>query len=644
MLKKFISMVVALALVLMAVPCATVSFAAETDYFAYDFNDYSGANTFTVGEGTLAQWKLIAESSIGIGRASSNLGGIGGKEASDICLKFSVSETSSDKSAVLGPWTNPGATSIKDDYFSSTKPVVTYQWDVYDTTANGSFTVFGRKDATFSGSNHYTFGGITVGKNEWHTIAAEFIRVGSTNNACNIYVDGKKTAAYTNQSYDYPRYCYLYLNATAADSGIMAVDNMRVYDHFYEGYEGATELYSYNFDDAVPSYLFAKFEAGSDNASTRGNAHGFMGKADDDRTLTFTFDGTEADGKPYLYYKTGISKYEGVITYELSYCDTTSKSYHRVDPLYNDEKWGPALEYTYAAGNNFSFKVGAKTLVGEDGWSIKKPRDGYWHEIAVTYDTDNDYIVYYLDGEELDRETIDGLNTTEKFKWTITHSSGDPGVVSFDDFRVYKGAYNAAENRAAITSSDEMVKIDNKTINIFSASEISLAQLQGKISATGDIALYENRAALESGITTDGAVLADDNILVTKSSNGEQLAYYTLNVVESDSTVSVGTPVIKYDVLSQTLKAEADIINYSDTPMNIGIYLAVYSSNGTIKSIEYVALDSRAVSGEATLRASIDDIPDTLITDSNVKVKAMVWNSETLKPITDSVETYTIVG
>ncbi len=642
MLKKFISMVVALALVLM-VPCATVSFAAETDYFAYDFNDYSGSDLIRVGEGTLAQWLFVVQGASGIGRETNaaNLGGIGGKEASDRCLRFNVSETSSDKSAYFGSFKNDGAPSIKEDYFSSTKPVVTYQWDVYDTTANGSFTVFGRKDSR-TGINHYTFDGITVGKNEWHTIAAEFIRVGSTNNACNIYVDGKKTAAYTNQSYDYPRYCYLYLNATAADSGIMAVDNMRVYDHFYEGYEGATELYSYNFDDDA-SYQFAKFETGASNA-TRGNAYGFMGKAGDDRSLTFTFNGTEKDGTPYLYYKAkeNVSKYEGVITYELSYCDTTSKSYHRVDPLYNDEKWGPALEYTYAAGNNFSFKVGAKTLVGEDGWSIKKPRDGYWHEIAVTYDTDNDYIVYYLDGEELDRETIDGLNTTEKFKWTITHFSGDPGVVSFDDFRVYKGAYNAAENRAAITSSDEMVKIDNKTINIFSASEISLAQLQGKISATGDIALYENRAALESGITTNGAVLADDNILVVKSSNGEQLAYYTLNVVESDSTVSVGTPVIKYDILSQTLKAEADIINYGDTPMNIGIYLAVYSSNGTIKSIEYVALDARAVSGEATLRASIDDISDTALAD--LRVKAMVWNSETLKPITDSVETYTVVG
>ncbi len=259
MFKKTVLFLIVVMLISAYIPPLQTLASKGEIYFEYNFNDYEGQNIFDGGSGSLGSWKLIAEACSGMYRPSSGLDAIGGKSVGDRALKYTVSQTSSDKSAFFGPWTNAGAVSIKESYFSASKPAVTFQWDVYCTVENGSFTVFGRMDATLSGSNHYKFSDIKVGNGQWHTIGAEFVYVSAGKHLCNIYADNKMLGSYTASNLDYPRYCYLYLNAPAAGSGIMAVDNFKVYNGKYD-----TDAFTVNKPEVVYNTLSKTLKASAD--------------------------------------------------------------------------------------------------------------------------------------------------------------------------------------------------------------------------------------------------------------------------------------------------------------------------------------------------------------------------------------------
>ena len=202
----------------------------QTDLISYDFNFYTGSNTFNVDWGSIAlnngSQNYIGEN---LGNAYRSVAAaLGGKSTYDKSMTFyGTSETAAMK-AMFGPWAK--STSINWGYISDKNPILTVQYDVYDETESGEFEINFRTDPYSSGSIHYTSPKIYVPKNNWHTIAIEV----HYNKYMNIYIDNELVTVDKKTS-NYIRYPYLYMYAPSSDKGkIMAVDNYRIYNGSYE--------------------------------------------------------------------------------------------------------------------------------------------------------------------------------------------------------------------------------------------------------------------------------------------------------------------------------------------------------------------------------------------------------------------------
>lgn len=204
------------------IPCQKTS----DSLFEYDFNDYSGENTFMAGNGIISPQPLIAESGNGYSRTAKS--GIGGNDNNKKSLVYTVSPDS--RNDIFFGFYYEGQ-SIHWSYYGNVYvPTVTAQWRVFDTTDNGTFEIRGKRDPV-SGYVHYCYPNIAVTKNKWHTIALEMTRNSISNSVecvTKIYLDG--TLIGYDSTYDdrYMRFPYLYFNSNQSAGGMIAIDDFRI--------------------------------------------------------------------------------------------------------------------------------------------------------------------------------------------------------------------------------------------------------------------------------------------------------------------------------------------------------------------------------------------------------------------------------
>ena len=248
-MKRLISLLIT---VLLALPALT-TVAYEGDLYFYDFNNYTGQNMFPCS-GTDLQPTVIGENAGGFARSYSK--GIGGREGTDGSMIFSAyASNTSTARAYFGMWADKDNKYRLDwKYYGSeeTSISLTVQFDVYNATKNGSVSVIGAETAGNPiSSQYYRLDNIDMSREKWHTVAVEFIREKTSDDALcitNYYLDGRKIKKEGTQNNRWARYPYLLVSNPAGEDGYFAVDNFRVYQNQYDG---VTEMYRNTFDEGL---------------------------------------------------------------------------------------------------------------------------------------------------------------------------------------------------------------------------------------------------------------------------------------------------------------------------------------------------------------------------------------------------------
>lgn len=464
-MKRLISLLIT---VLLALPALT-TVAYEGDLYFYDFNNYTGQNIFTCS-GTDLQPTIIGENAGGFARSYSK--GIGGREGTDGSMIFSAyASNTSTARAYFGMWADKDNKYRLDwKYYGSeeTSISLTVQFDVYNATKNGSVSVIGAETAGNPiSSQYYRLDNIDMSREKWHTVAVEFIREKTSDDALcitNYYLDGRKIKKEVTQNNRWARYPYLLVSNPAGEVGYFAVDNFRVYQNQYDG---VTEMYRNTFDEGLDEIVVE-----TDNEIIDFET-GVFGKNNENKSLVLVCG--EKPGEGSVRFDT---TYNEKITYEISVRDSGQN------------------EHQLFLGHN------VKEI---------KLNDIYWHKISVTVDGEN--VKYYVDGELIDERE----ETINAFKWTVKHTDTSPSKVFFDDFRVYKGGIDAEGNNVEIPLGNGF-KVINNNIKLFD-EKLKTSDFNGTV--------YENEEELEKGNPLQSEEINEGNILVITSQNGEAFAYYT---------------------------------------------------------------------------------------------------------------------
>lgn len=223
---------------------------------------------------------------------------------------------------------------------------------------------------------------------------------------------------------------------------------------------------------------------------------------------------------------------------------------------------------------------------------------GMWHRVAVSYDPMRGRRHVWLDGKLL-TDTNGGFNANGVGRIDLGIKAGSTsGKVLYDDFRLYDGFYDPAEDVVSVTA-DNASAFDGK---IRYTSEItSLDALKAELGC--DVKLFADDSFTETG-SLDNASLA---LIVSESGDGYN--YFTLEKTEKSDMLSVSEENSRFIARAAYKVPEGSIL-----------YIASYDS----ESGALVDLKSATVGKDGIAYLS---------TEASAVQKAFLWNTN-FKPLT----------
>lgn len=229
-------------------------------------------------------------------------------------------------------------------------------------------------------------------------------------------------------------------------------------------------------------------------------------------------------------------------------------------------------------------------------------KTGRWHKLAISYDMPRGRFFVYLDGKKIANDAA-GIWSPSKVQLFIVADKGcKSGKIAIDDFKLYYGYCRDVSMGVAFEAPNELSLFDN----VIYSGETDASKLISLIKANADGA-DEVRVYKDSSFVEEATTITNDSVVVIVAQN-KAINYYSIN---NEKTTS-----ITFSVDSGFISASAKVMYGKDAQLIIASY----------NDKEMIACDVvDAPFGE-------DAIAEIAYVEG-YKVKAFIWEKETIKPI-----------
>ena len=431
----------------------------------------------------------------------------------------------------------------------------------------------------------------------------------------------------------YAALCKADLSAPATDlddsSNIVTVTSAEgnMYDYYtvtpIAGETFASVAGPITFDEKVSS----PFNTGNyDGTYTVDYAGGIGNKDSSDKALIIT-DGTntttaKGNNIPQLNYQTSAGVYSKYVTVEADLYSENRNVPLVLSAFYNGASNDKKYDVIFTDG--MTVNVGGTRI---DGLTYSEKQ---WYKVAVTFDTENNKVITYLNGEKIKEEILKDTLTdiVQRVRISAQYNlvqDGESFIVSdvqknslkaADNFKIYRSAYDPSGDYVAPAASDNEVVIKCTGDKLYTNGAnltLTAAQLKACLGlSASDCTVYadNNYAA----VLADDAKVSLGSVIVIESSGGEAYRYYML----ADDKIKV--------YISADNKVYASVPYAYDKTQSYMLIIACYDGD---ELTDYKYLPVTAAS-ETTDTEALDY-------NSAKTYKAFFWNVEGIKPVRASV-------
>ena len=316
-----------------------------------------------------------------------------------------------------------------------------------------------------------------------------------------------------------------------------------------------------------------------------GTENAVGGRADGDKSFVFKADNiakTGSNSNPSLWMYPGIE--DGVVTVKTS-AYVSGNGMPKIAMKIVKDDGG-----TYWSAQNF-FNANGKVTAGEN---YKGTTDiNGWHTIATTLDFIGDKISYYLDGVLLTTEEVPTMKKLDRITLEASYSADIMnGIVAFDNFDYYCGAYDSADDLLNICPTTDHVVLSTADGYIGIDGSYSLTAFRNMFADPENVTVYDDDTMTSQENVKSFGVEGYDEYVLFASKSGDVTAGYKVCFAEE----SAETPEIAF----ADGKATASVVLTGTGSTAATFVIAEYNGN-KLTNIAFASADNilkRTISAE----------------------------------------------